>query len=71
MVSPRVVVLLGKVAIGQVLHEQGSLRQLHGQVIPRDGRRYLMTYHPAAAFRVPQTRVSMEKDMARLRQLLE
>jgi DNA polymerase len=70
LVNPKIVLLLGKVAIGQVLGEEGSLRQLHGQVIERDGRRHLMTYHPAAAFRVPQTRVSMEEDMAGLRQLL-
>lgn len=70
LVHPKIVVLLGKVAMGQVLGEEGSLRQLHGQIIERHGRRHLMTYHPAAAFRVPQTRVSMEEDMTRLKQLL-
>jgi DNA polymerase len=70
LVNPRIIVLLGKVAISQVLQEEGSLRDLHGRVVQRDGRQYLPTYHPAAAFRVPQTRVSMEEDMVRLRQLL-
>jgi DNA polymerase len=70
LVNPKIVVLLGKVAISQVLNEEGSLARLHGRVVERDGRQYLLTYHPAAAFRVPQTRTSMEEDMVRLKQML-
>ncbi len=70
LVNPKVVVLLGKVAISQVLREEGSLARLHGQVVQQDNRQYLLTYHPAAAFRVPQTRAGMEEDMIRLKQLL-
>ncbi len=70
LVNPKIVVLLGKVAISQVLKEEGNLVRLHGRVVQRDGRRYLMTYHPAAAFRVPETRMSMNEDMVRLKQLL-
>lgn len=69
LVHPKIVVLLGRVAITQVLHEEGGLARLHGKVVERDGRLYLLTYHPAAAFRVPQTRVSMEEDMLRLKQI--
>jgi uracil-DNA glycosylase len=71
LVNPRIVVLLGKVAINQVLREAAGLRESHGQVVERDGRQYMMTYHPAAAFRVPETRTSMDEDMARLKQLLK
>jgi DNA polymerase len=70
LVNPAVVVLLGRVALARTIQEKGSIRELHGRVAERDGRRYLMTYHPAAAFRVPQTRESMEEDMAGLRDLL-
>lgn len=70
LVNPRIVVLLGKVAIAQVLQEAGGLKELHGQVVQRDSRHYLLTYHPAAAFRVPETRTSMNEDMAKLKQLL-
>jgi uracil-DNA glycosylase family 4 len=69
LVNPRLIVLLGKVAIRQLLQEEGSLVKLHGRTIRRDGRLYLLTYHPAAAFRVPQTEVSMRQDMLRLREL--
>jgi uracil-DNA glycosylase family 4 len=70
LANPRIVVLLGKVAIRQVLQDERSLRQVHGHIVPRDGCRYLLTYHPAAAFRVPETKAGMEEDMAVLKQLL-
>lgn len=70
LVDPRVIVLLGRVAINQLLQDEGSLRQRHGRTVQRDGRQYLLTYHPAAAFRVPETRDSMEQDMAGLGKLL-
>lgn len=69
LADPKVIVLLGKVAMHQVLQEEHSLRKIHGEVIQRDGRRYLLTYHPAVAFRVPETKEGMKEDMARLRQL--
>ncbi len=70
LVNPKIVVLLGRVAISRLLREEGGLQESHGQAIERDGRLYLMTYHPAAAFRVPETKDSMKQDMAILRQLL-
>jgi DNA polymerase len=69
LVDPKVVVLLGKVAMEQVLKEERSLRKAHGETIQRDGRQYLLTYHPAVAFRVPETKDSMKEDMGRLRLL--
>ena len=69
LVDPKVVVLLGRVAISRFL-EEGGLRESHGRTVERDGRVYLMTYHPAAAFRVPETKDSMRQDMAVLRHLL-
>ncbi len=70
LVDPQVIVLLGRVALQQVLKDQRSLRQIHGEVVARDGRQYFLTYHPAVAFRVPETRDSMEEDMTLLKQLL-
>lgn len=70
LVHPKIVVLLGKVAISRLLHDAGSLREFHGRTVERDGRLYLMTYHPAAVFRVPEIKDSMKADMAALQQLL-
>lgn len=70
LVDPWIIVLLGRVALQQVLKDPRSLRQIHGEVVVRDGRQYFLTYHPAVAFRVPQTRDRMEQDMTRLKELL-
>ena len=70
LVDPHIIVLLGKVAAQQVLQDHRSLRQVHGEVVQRNGRLYFLTYHPAVAFRVPETKDSMEQDMAVLRRLL-
>jgi uracil-DNA glycosylase family 4 len=70
LVDPKIIVLLGKVAMHQVLHDERSLRQVHGEVIERDDRLYLLTYHPAVAFHVPETRESMHEDMAKLQALV-
>jgi len=70
LASPGIIVLLGRVALQQVLHDRRSLRQIHGEVVHHDGREYFLTYHPAVGFRVPETRDSMEEDMAALRGLL-
>jgi DNA polymerase len=70
LVDPQIVVLLGKVAVQQVLQDHRSLRQVHGEIVQRSGRRYLLAYHPAVAFRVPETKDGMEQDMAVLRQLM-
>jgi DNA polymerase len=70
LVDPQIIVLLGRVALQQVLNDRRSLRQIHGEVVPRDGRRYFLTYHPAVAFRVAETRDSMEEDRTLLKRLL-
>jgi DNA polymerase len=71
LVNPRIIVLLGRVAVQQLLQDPRSLRRTHGETVERDGRRYLLTYHPAVAFRVPETEDSMIEDMATLRQVVD
>jgi DNA polymerase len=70
LIGPEVVVLLGKVPIGQVLGETGNLDDLHGQVRQEAGRRYLLTYHPGAAMRFPGPMAAMLLDLRKLKRLL-
>jgi uracil-DNA glycosylase len=67
LVDPRLVVLLGKTPLRQLLGETTSLEGLHGQVRDMGGRRYLITYHPAAAMRFPKIRSLMLRDLRMLR----
>lgn len=50
-IKPKVVVLLGSVAIRGVLEEKLSMADCHGTTIEKDGITYFISYHPAAAIR--------------------
>ncbi len=64
ILDPELVVLLGKIALNQVLDEQGPLREAHGHQIWHRGRAVLPTYHPAAGMRFPNIRRAMRQDFA-------
>ncbi|MCF8061125.1 MAG: uracil-DNA glycosylase [Deltaproteobacteria bacterium] len=66
LIDPAVVGIMGRVAAEAVLGEKGNLRDLHGRLIERDGRRYLITYHPAAAMRFPEAAGHIEADFRKL-----
>lgn len=54
VINPKVVVLLGRVAAEGVLQSRISVTAERGKVIEeRDGVKYFLTYHPAAALRFP------------------
>lgn len=69
LVDPDLVVLLGKTPVRQVLGETGKLSDLHGRVREREGRRYLITYHPAAAMRFPGPRSAIRADFRKVTRL--
>jgi uracil-DNA glycosylase len=64
-------VLLGKIPIAQIFNEPSNLRESHGQLQERNGRWYQLQYHPAAGRRFPDIRLSMKRDMAKLKQFLD
>ena len=66
LVNPRVVVLLGGVAISSMVGPW-SVSESHGQYLEAKGRTYFMTYHPAAAVRFPEVKELMAADFQILR----
>jgi uracil-DNA glycosylase family 4 len=70
LIDPRIVVLLGRVPLFQVLGSKQNLNELHGLTISHNGRIYFITYHPAAAMRFPQLRRKITHDFQRLKKLL-
>ena len=69
LIDPRLIVLLGKTPLSQLLGEAASLIDLHGGIRDMGGRRYLITYHPAAAMRFPRIRSLMQADLKILTEL--
>ena len=70
LIDPRIVVLLGKVPLLQVLGNKQNMDELHGRKISHHGRIYFITYHPAAAMRFPQIRKKIIHDFQLLKKLL-
>jgi uracil-DNA glycosylase family 4 len=71
VIQPRFVVLLGRVAAEGVLERKVAVAKEHGSIIEeRDGIRYFLTYHPAAALRFRKNLEPLEADFAKLKTLL-
>lgn len=66
IVDPDLIVLLGKVAMECVLGLTGKLGDLHGELREWNGRRCLITYHPAAGMRFPQPKAGSRADFRKL-----
>lgn len=72
LIDPPIIVLLGRAPLRQLFGKQEAARlaELHGQIRLRHGRRYLLTYHPAAGMRFPVARCAMQADFQKLAELL-
>lgn len=62
-IKPRLVVLMGDVAIKAFLGPRWSVSSCHGEVESRGGYEFLVMPHPAAAMRFPKIRRMFEADM--------
>ncbi|CAL1239922.1 uracil-DNA glycosylase [Candidatus Methylocalor cossyra] len=62
LIGPRLVVLLGQVATRQLLGDTATVGRCHGTLRQQDGRRYFVTYHPAAALRSPAVAAALRAD---------
>lgn len=66
IIKPKLIVILGNVALKNLLGEK-SVSELHGEIIEREGIKYLITFHPAAAMRFPKVREKMKADFKKLK----
>jgi uracil-DNA glycosylase len=70
VINPKIIVLLGSVAAQGALGEKIPTLKNHGNIVERDGRRYLLTIHPAAVLRFPKKFKSlMLEDFEKLKKL--
>ncbi len=53
IIQPKIVVLLGSIAIQGVLGEKLPIKSLHGTIRQKEGTHYFLTLHPAAGLRFP------------------
>lgn len=72
VIQPKVVMLLGRVAAEGVLQKKVAVASEHGEVIvEKDGIKYFLTLHPAAALRFPNKyKPMLQEDFEKLKKLL-
>ncbi len=71
IIDPKVVVLLGNVAVQGVLGEKVQASKIHGTILDRNNRKYFVTVHPAAALRFVKFKKLLLEDFKELRKIIQ
>lgn len=71
LVVPKVVIVLGRHALERLLPGHGPISRVHGQMIEREGVRYVAVYHPAAALHNGSLLNDLQADFLNVRRFLD
>lgn len=71
VIQPKIIVLLGAVAVLGVLQLKIPVKSEHGKIIEKDGLKYFVTLHPAAALRFPPLKLLIKEDFEKLKVLTD
>jgi len=71
LISPDIIVCLGKHAANELLGTDDAMKNLRGRVIPWEGMKLLVTYHPAYYLRNMSQKVYGDEDFKLLRKLFD
>ncbi|HAL45590.1 MAG: hypothetical protein A2Y12_13780 [Planctomycetes bacterium GWF2_42_9] len=71
IINPKLIVMLGKVALLQLTNRTDNLTQVHGEIFTYHSSQCLITFHPASAMRFPKIDILMKQDFQKLKLLLE
>ena len=63
LVNPKIIVLLGSVALKNILGDEYSITKARGEWIEKDGIMYMPTFHPAALLRDENKKIEFWKDL--------
>ncbi|MFW6107370.1 MAG: uracil-DNA glycosylase [bacterium] len=69
LVDPALIVVMGNVAARELLGARDPLADLRGRLHEHQGRRCLVTYHPASAMRFPEAGRAWLSDFRKLERL--
>lgn len=68
LVKPEIIVLLGSVALKNILGEEYGITSSRGKWIEKKGIKYLPTWHPAALLRDENKKIDFINDLKQLQQ---
>lgn len=63
LVKPKIIILLGSIALKNIMGEQYGITISRGKWIEKDGIMYLPTFHPAALLRDENKKICFFKDL--------
>ncbi len=63
LVNPEIIILLGSVALKNILGEQYGITSSRGKWFEKDGRKILPTFHPAALLRDETKKINFWQDL--------
>ena len=63
IIKPKIIVLLGRVALNNVLGQEYKITASRGKWIEKKGILYMATWHPAALFRDENKKIDFIKDL--------
>lgn len=69
-INPRMIVTLGRYSMQRFL-PYARISEVHGQPVHQNNRMIVPMYHPAAALHQPGLKSTLERDFARLAELME
>lgn len=70
IIDPKIIVLLGSVAVQGVLDRKIPISKQHGTVIEEHDKKYFVTFHPSAALRFPPIKKLFVGDFQKLKSVI-
>ena len=67
LVNPKIIVLLGSVALKNILGEEFGITANRGNWYEKDGIKYIATFHPAALLRDENKKIDFWNDLKKLK----
>ena len=66
LINPKIIVLLGSVALKNILSKEYGITASRGKIIEKDGITYIPTFHPAALLRDEEKKIDFWKDLKKV-----
>lgn len=70
LVKPEIIVLLGSVALKNILGEEYGITSARGKWVEKDGRKIIATFHPAALLRDEAKKIYFWQDLKEVKNIL-
>ncbi|NLL63672.1 MAG: uracil-DNA glycosylase [Ruminococcaceae bacterium] len=69
IIDPKVIVCLGRIPATRFIDKDFKVTKQHGELIQKNGRIYMGTFHPAAILRNMNNKILMQGDLAKLKEI--